>query len=150
LFRFVPYDETIHRNHFLKLNIEHLNWFVEKAFTTHDIDIAALTGPPSVEDYVKAHLDKFTSIKPPNGIIYIIETDKNVVGMGALKELGEGIGEIKRMYIRPEYRGRGLGKKLLKKLIEKAKEFGYATLRLDTADFMMLLKAFTDLQGLRK
>jgi len=136
LVKFVPYDETAHRHHFLKLNVEHLNWFVEEAFTRHNIDATALAGPPTIQEYVETHLDDFTSIRPPKGIIYMVETEGNVVGMGALRELEEGIGEIKRMYIRPKYRGRGLGKELLGKLIEKAKEFGYTTLRLDTADFM--------------
>ena len=134
--RFVRYDETVHRDHFLKLNVEHLNWFVREAFTRHNIDTTALTGPPTVQEYVETNFDDFTSLRPPKGIIYMVETEGNVVGMGALRELEEEVGEIKRMYIRPKYRGRGLGKKLLKKLIEKAKEFGYSTLRLDTADFM--------------
>ncbi len=136
MFKFVPYDETTHRDHFLQLNVEHLTWFVEEAFTRHNIDTTTLTGPPTVQEYVEENLDDFTSVRPPKGIIYMIETDENAVGMGALRELSEGVGEIKRMYIRPEYRGRGLGKKLLKKLIEKAREFGYTVLRLDTADFM--------------
>lgn len=137
LVKFVPYDKRTHRAHFLKLNVEHLNWFVEQAFTRHDIDMTLLKGP-SVQEYVEIHLDDFTSIRPPKGIIYIVEVDGEVVGMGALRELEEGVGEIKRMYIRPKYRGRGLGKKLLKKLMEKAKEFGFSTLRLDTADFMII------------
>jgi ribosomal protein S18 acetylase RimI-like enzyme len=137
----VPYDKTIHKEQFLKLNVEHLNWFVEKAFTQHTIDTTTLTGPATVQEYVETNLDRFTSIRPPNGIIYIIETDKNVVGMGALRELGDGVGEIKRMYIRPKYRGRGLGKRLLGKLMEKAREFGYMVLRLDTADFMTVAQS---------
>lgn len=136
MFKFVPYDEASHRDHFFKLNVEHLNWFVREALTRHNIDTTKLTGPPTVEEYVEAKLDDFTSIRPPKGIIYIIEADEKVVGMGALKKLEEGVGEIKRMYIRPEYRGQGLGKELLNKLIEKAREFEYTVLRLDTADFM--------------
>ena len=138
LVNFVPYDEMTHRDHFLKLNVEHLNWFVEEAFARHNIDTIAIAGPRTVQEYVETHLDEFTSIKPPKGIIYMVETEGKVVGMGALRELKEGVGEIKRMYIRPKYRGRGLGKKLLQKLMEKAKEFGYTTLRLDTADFMIV------------
>jgi ribosomal protein S18 acetylase RimI-like enzyme len=120
----------------VKLNVEHLTWFVAQAVTRHRIDLPVLTGPPTVQAYVEAHLDEFTSIRPPDGIIYIIETATKVVGMGALRALGNGVGEIKRMYIRPRDRGQGLGKKLLQKLIGKAREFGYTTLRLDTADFM--------------
>ncbi|UCH02861.1 MAG: GNAT family N-acetyltransferase [Candidatus Bathyarchaeota archaeon] len=56
--------------------------------------------------------------------------------MGALKKLEDGIGEIKRMYIRPEHRGQGYGKTILNRLIDKSRELGYSTIRLDTADFM--------------
>ena len=133
--KFVPYDKNVHRDHFLKLNVEHLGWFVNEAFKRHDIDASLLEGP-SVQEYVETHLDDFTSIEPPQGIIYMVEIEGNVIGMGALRKLEERVGEIKRMYIRPEYRGRGLGKQLLRKLLEKAREFGYSILRLDTADFM--------------
>ena len=57
------------------------------------------------------------------------------MGMGALKKLEEKVGEIKRMYIRPEYRG-GLGRRMYGLLEDKAKEFGFNVLRLDTSRLM--------------
>jgi ribosomal protein S18 acetylase RimI-like enzyme len=137
---FVPYDKKAHRDHFLKLNVEHLNWFVKEAFARHKIDVSSIEGP-TVEEYVEKNLDDFTSIQPPEGIIYIVETQGKVVGMGMLRKLEDRVGEIKRMYIRQQYRGRGLGKMLLNKLMAKAEEFGYSTLRLDTADFMTVAQS---------
>ena len=134
---FVTYDALAHRDQFLKLNVEHLNWFIEEAVSRHSIDLSALEGP-SVQEYVEAHLDEFTSLRPPKGIIYMVEAKGTIVGMGILKGLEEGVGEIKRMYIRPKYRRRGFGKALLKRLRKKAEEFGFSTLRLDTADFMIV------------
>jgi GNAT superfamily N-acetyltransferase len=52
-----------------------------------------------------------------------------------VKKLEDEVGEIKRMYIRPEYRGQGLGTELLNKLISKAKEFNFSILRLETGDY---------------
>ncbi len=75
------------------------------------------------------------SINPPDGIIYILEADGHAVGMGALKKLDDKVGEIKRMYIRPDYRG-GLGRRLYGLLEDKAKEFGFIVLRLDTSRLM--------------
>jgi len=46
-------------------------------------------------------------LKPPNGIVYLLETEGTIVGMGAIKKLKDGVGEIKRIYIQPSYRGRG-------------------------------------------
>jgi ribosomal protein S18 acetylase RimI-like enzyme len=56
--------------------------------------------------------------------------------MGAIRKLGEEIGEIKRMYIRPLYRGRGYGKQMLSKLLEVGKEFGCSSFLLETSKFM--------------
>jgi len=58
--------------------------------------------------------------------------------MGALKQIRENIGEIKRMYIRPAYRGKGYGKALLDKLLQKVKEFGYHSVYLDSPPFLMI------------
>lgn len=57
--------------------------------------------------------------------------------MGALRQIKKDIGEIKRMYIRPTYRRQGYGKDLLYKLLHKAKEFGYHSIYLDSAPFMI-------------
>jgi len=53
-----------------------------------------------------------------------------------MRKIGEKIGEIKRMYVRPVFRGRGIGRTLLEKLINGAQNFGYAKLRLDSGPFM--------------
>jgi len=56
--------------------------------------------------------------------------------MGALHQIREKSGEIKRMYIRPAYQGKGYGKALMQQLLQKAKEFGYSSVYLDTGPFM--------------
>ena len=43
-----------------------------------------------------------------------------------------GVGEVKRMYVEPDMRGRGLSRQILQKLEDTAREFGYTTLRLET------------------
>jgi GNAT superfamily N-acetyltransferase len=53
-----------------------------------------------------------------------------------LKPLSADIGEIKRMYVRPEYRRQGFGKALMEQLLEEADRIGYRHLRLDSARFM--------------
>ena len=71
---------------------------------------------------------------PPNGVIFILEVGGKVQGLGRVSRLEEGIGELNNMYISQGFRGKGYGKKMLKLLIEKAKELGYSTLRLDTGN----------------
>ena len=77
----------------------------------------------------------FAAIKPPDGIICILEVKGKPEGMGVLKKLEDAVGEIKRMYIRPWTRGNGYGKGILNWLEERAREFGFSTLRLDTTEF---------------
>ena len=56
------------------------------------------------------------------------------VACGAVRALEPGIGEIKRMYVVPDRRGRGLGRRLLEALEVEAAAMGFARLRLDTGD----------------
>jgi ribosomal protein S18 acetylase RimI-like enzyme len=55
-----------------------------------------------------------------------------LVGSVAVKRLPDGDAELKRLYVRPSARGTGLGKKLAAAAVERARELGYKTIRLDT------------------
>jgi GNAT superfamily N-acetyltransferase len=61
--------------------------------------------------------------------------DGRPVACGALEPVGDGVGEIKRMYVRPAYRGQGLSRLILAALEELAVHRGYHTLRLETGNF---------------
>ncbi|WP_162054909.1 GNAT family N-acetyltransferase [Pontibacter pamirensis] len=57
---------------------------------------------------------------------------EQAVGCGAVKAYAEGTGEVKRMYVRPEYRGKGIAGKILSELEKWADELGFHTLILET------------------
>jgi putative acetyltransferase len=69
---------------------------------------------------------------PPEGFILLAEFDGEIAGCIALRKLEDGICEMKRLFVRPEFRGHGIGKELCDQLIFKAKEMGYKKMRLDT------------------
>jgi len=89
--------------------------------------------PKYVEEDIR-HIDKFM---PPKGRFFLCYVDALPAGMATLKELDPGIGEVKRMYVRPEYRRRGLGRALLNRLLEEADQINFQCLRLDSAPFLI-------------
>jgi ribosomal protein S18 acetylase RimI-like enzyme len=78
------------------------------------------------------------SYAPPGGGLWLALTDGGeAAGCVALRELEPGVGEIKRLYIRPEYRGTGLGRRLAHTVLTAAAGVGYQRLRLDTTPAMV-------------
>ena len=74
---------------------------------------------------------------PPDGILYLALEGDYPAGCCALKRIGnksEKKCEMKRLYVRPEFRGTGLGKKLAIMIIEAAEKAGYSEMYLDTLE----------------
>ena len=69
---------------------------------------------------------------PPHGQFVIAREGDAPVGCGALKDIGDGSGEIKRVWVSSSVRGLGVASRIMDKLEEAAREMGFATLRLDT------------------
>jgi ribosomal protein S18 acetylase RimI-like enzyme len=68
----------------------------------------------------------------PDGRLFLASVDEKTAGCIALRKLEEGVCEMKRLYVREEFRGLGLGKTLIEKLIAEARLEGYKKMRLDT------------------
>lgn len=73
---------------------------------------------------------------PPSGRLHVAELDGVKVGVGGFKQVAEDTCELKRVYVRGRFRGRGTGRALVEKLIADARDEGYRTMRLESATFM--------------
>ncbi|HEU4856356.1 MAG TPA: helix-turn-helix domain-containing GNAT family N-acetyltransferase, partial [Rhodanobacteraceae bacterium] len=74
---------------------------------------------------------------PPTGRFLVAQSLGNPVGCGALRHLGEGVGEIKRMWVLPELRGTGISRRLLAAIEHSARDLKVRTIRLDTNDSLV-------------
>lgn len=68
----------------------------------------------------------------PDGRLILAYKDGELAGGIALRKIGDGICEMKRLYLRENSRGGGIGRELIEKLIEEARKIGYKKMRLDT------------------
>jgi len=87
---------------------------------------------------------------PPKGYLLLAEYKGQLAGCVALRQLEESICEMKRLYVRPEFRGLGIGKALAQFVIEQARTIGYTYMRLDTAPSMQAARALYLSLGFRQ
>ena len=90
-------------------------------FQSFDQELASLPG-----DYA-----------PPNGRLLLAISKGDPAGCVALHKLDQDICEMKRLYVRSQYRGKGLGRQLAERVIAEARQLGYKKLRLDTVEPVM-------------
>jgi GNAT superfamily N-acetyltransferase len=98
---------------------------VSPCWQDFDVELASLPGrynPPEGQLLLAHHVDPGKT--------------ENLVGCIAMRTLEEGICEMKRLYVRPEFRGEGAGRELAKAVIAEARSIGYGKMRLDTLPIM--------------
>jgi putative acetyltransferase len=74
---------------------------------------------------------------PPEGRLLLAEFEGRLAACVALHKLDSGICEMKRLYLRPQFRGKGVGRALAERIIGEARQIGYQRMRLDTVEPVM-------------
>ena len=108
---------------------EYLQWAVGNVNREFNgtFDIAAL---------LEHDMDKLHKFMPPSGQLLLAMDGPTVVGCTCMHTLDQGVAELKRMYVRPDQRRKGIGRILVQALMAELRDSGYTTLRLDSARFM--------------
>jgi GNAT superfamily N-acetyltransferase len=112
-----------------RLWLEYLSWGNDEMEARHGFRLP-------VREAVDHDLGEIGVFQPPGGRIVLAVDRGSAFGIGCLRRIGPGTGEIKRMYVEPAHRGVGAGRALLAALIAAAEAAGYSRLRRDSPDFM--------------
>ena len=94
-----------------------------------------------------AHLD--LKYAPPDGALLLACKDGKPAGCVAMRRLAPDVCEMKRLFVRPEFQGYGIGRRLVEELLDLAWKRGYATMRLDTGRLQQEAQALYHSFGFR-
>ena len=130
-------------NNVRKLWLDYLVWGNNEMQTLYGIH------PHNPAEAVEQDLERIDKFQPPHGRLLLAVYEGNVCGLGSLKSITSEIGEIKRMFVDPNFRRVGAGRALLAGLLAEARKAGYKKFRLDSPKFMEAAHALYRSVGFR-
>ena len=102
-----------------RLIVAYVDWLgVDVSYQDFEAELAALPG----------------KYQPPHGALRVALVGDAAVGVGGLRPLEPGIGELKRVFVSPAAQGQGAGRAIVEALVADARRIGYRRLRLDTLE----------------
>jgi GNAT superfamily N-acetyltransferase len=122
---------------------EYLEWANRRLNEEYDIDF-------DIESMLERDMSKLEVFLPPYGRMLLAIEGATAAGIACMRRIGKDTGEIKRMYVRPEFRRRGIGRALVEALIAEAQGIGYTTMRLDSTGFMAAAHSLYRSMGFRE
>jgi GNAT superfamily N-acetyltransferase len=111
---------------------DYMRWLIEELYATHQLLITPQQEESLHDDF---HTEWPTMLECKGGI-YLATLDGLPSGVCTLKPVSDEEVELKRFYVAPSSRGSGIGRMLLEKALDAARQFGYKQVRLETFAFM--------------
>lgn len=113
-----------------RLWLDYLTWGNDKMQELYGVH------PHNPKEAVEQDIQQISKFQPPSGQLILAVYRGAICGLGSLKSISPGIGEIKRMFVDPSFRRVGAGRAILEGLLIEAKRAGYTKVRLDSPKFM--------------
>jgi putative acetyltransferase len=110
---------------------------------------AALSIDLCFQNFAQELASLSTMYAPPSGALLLAEITNTPAGCVAVRSLDAATCELKRLYVRPTYRGHNLGRRLAESALETARGLGYARIRLDTLPEMQPAQRLYESLGFR-
>jgi GNAT superfamily N-acetyltransferase len=120
--------------------IQHVRELLAEYFeylrTDVDTALADLNDAPPLAGYREELAGLPGKYASPDGRLLLAQYDGAIAGCVAFQRITEDICEVKRLWTRPEFRGKKIGRALVERLIEEAREVGYTSMILSTVDIL--------------
>jgi putative acetyltransferase len=110
---------------------------------------AALSIDLCFQNFAQELASLSTMYAPPSGALLLAEITNTPAGCVAVRSLDAATCELKRLYVRPTYRGHNLGRRLAESALETARALGYQRIRLDTLPEMQPAQRLYESLGFR-
>ena len=145
MFDIAPADSEAQYQLVRELVAEHIAW------DTAEAQHAGLSAQELMDfHYASGEMQFPGEFAPPAGCMLLATTAGSAAGCGAFRCLSQDICELKLMFVRPEYRGHGLGGRIVRDLLKRAKQAGYGIARLEATTFMTSAIAMYESMGFER
>jgi len=118
-----------HRVAVRELFAEYLRWVCPRIYEEY---LAVF----DAESIIVQDMEKIGIFMPPKGLLFLAFEDSSLAGCVCTRTIGDQVAELKRMFVRPSFRRKGIGRLLVNETIKAVRQSKYSLLRLDSAGFM--------------
>lgn len=112
--------------------------------------LVARRAPGCFEDFEEEEKALPGAYGPPRGVLLLARVGGKPAGCVALRPRGQEVAEMRRLFVRPAFRGQGVGRALVETLLERARTLGYRRMVLETLPFMEAARALYRRLGFRE